>query len=93
MIGALFAGAGEATGPDPCPRILTLGYLSRATVRNLGPEPSESAFTASGAASVRKLGVGSGGTAEVCDRDRPVVSIASGRGARRSAARVGTKRV
>jgi len=38
------------------PRILTLGYLSRASVRNLGPEPSESAFTPGGAASVRKLG-------------------------------------
>jgi hypothetical protein len=64
MIDALFPDAGTATVPGPCPRILTLGYVPRASVRNLGPEPSESAFTACGAASVRKLGVGSGGIAE-----------------------------
>ena len=62
---------GKATVPGPCPRILTLGYLSRPSVRNLGPEPSESAFTPGGAASVRKLGVGSGRTARVCGRNCP----------------------
>jgi hypothetical protein len=59
-IGASFLDAGKASVRGPCPRILTLGYLSRASVRNLGPEPSESTFTPGEVASVRKLGVGSG---------------------------------
>jgi len=43
-----------------CPQNLSLGDSPAPSVRKIGPEPSESAFTTGGAASVRKLGFGMG---------------------------------
>ena len=63
--GAAAARGDRGRGSATAPQNLTLGAPRRSSVRNLGPEPSESAFTAGRAASVRKLGVGRRGRAQV----------------------------
>jgi hypothetical protein len=59
-------------GPE-IPRFLTLACRPTATVRNLGPGPSESGFTTRRPASVRKLGVEREATPTVsaCNPVRP----------------------